>query len=172
MKLVVAQSLSCVRLLATSWTVACQASLSFTISQSLFNLMYIELVMPFQPSYPLCLLLLPSVFPSIRVFSGESALHIRWPKYWSFSISPSLAVSIIYHLGITVSMWPDLGNGLHHGIIHISTVLSFSQDIAKNPLYQNNHLGCLLKIQIPRHYTYPTGSGDGWGWGFGFVTGI
>ena len=70
---------------ATPWTVAHQASLSFTISWSLFKLMFIELVMPYNHLI-LChpLLLLPSIFPSIRVFSNESA-HIRWPKYWSFS---------------------------------------------------------------------------------------
>ena len=74
------------------WTAALQASLSFTISQSLLKLMSIELVMP-SNYLILCrpLLLVASVFPSIRVFSSESALHIRWPKYWSFSfsISPS-----------------------------------------------------------------------------------
>ena len=77
---------------ATPWTAACQASLSFTISWSLLKLLSIELVMP-SNRLILCrpLLLPPSIFPSIRVFSNESALHIRWPKYWSFSfsISPS-----------------------------------------------------------------------------------
>ena len=71
------------------WTAAHQSSLSFTISQSLLKFMPIESVMPSNHlilCYPL--LLLPSVFPSIRVFSNESALFIRWPKYWSFSISP------------------------------------------------------------------------------------
>ena len=86
------QSLSCVRLFATPWTVAHQASLSITNSWSLLKLMSIELVMP-SNHLILChpLLLLPSTFPSIRVFSNESVLHIRWPKYWSFSfsISPS-----------------------------------------------------------------------------------
>ena len=86
------QSVSHVRLFVTPWTVACQASLSFTISQSLLKLMSIELMMPSNHlilCYPL--LLLPSIFSSIRVFSNESALCIRWPKYWSFSfsISPS-----------------------------------------------------------------------------------
>ena len=83
------QSLSHVRLFATPWTAACQASLSFTISRNLLKLISIESVMP-SSHLILChlLLLLPSVFPSIRVFSSESALHIRWPKYWSFSISP------------------------------------------------------------------------------------
>ena len=86
------QSLSRVRLFVTPWTAACQASLSITNSQSLPKLMSIESVMP-SNHLILChpLLLLPSIFPSIRVFSNESALHIRWPKYWSFSfsISPS-----------------------------------------------------------------------------------
>ena len=81
-----------VRLFGTPWTAAHQASLSITNSRSLLRLMSIESVMPSNPLI-LChpLLLLPSVFPSIRVFSSESALCIRWPKYWSFSfsISPS-----------------------------------------------------------------------------------
>ena len=75
---------------ATPWTAARQASLSITSSQSLLKLMFIKLVMP-SNHLILChpLLLLPSVFPSTRVFSNESVLRIRWPKYWSFSISPS-----------------------------------------------------------------------------------
>ena len=81
-----------VRLFATPWTTACQASLSITNSWSLSKLMSIESVMP-SNHLILChpLLLLPSIFPSIRVFSNESTLHIRWTKYWSFSfnISPS-----------------------------------------------------------------------------------
>ena len=77
------------RLFATPWTAACQAFLTFTISQTLLRFMSIESVMP-SNHLILChpLLLLPSIFPSIRVFSNESALHIRWPKYWSFSTSP------------------------------------------------------------------------------------
>ena len=86
------QSLSHVRLFVTPWTAACQASLSITNSRSLLKLMSIESVMP-SNHLILChpLLLLPSIFPSIRVFSNESPLHMRWPKYWSFSfnISPS-----------------------------------------------------------------------------------
>ena len=84
------QSLSPVRLFATSWTAAHQTPLSFTISQSLLKLMSIELVMPSNHLILCCpLLLIPSVFPSIRVFSNELVLHIRWPKNWSFSFSPS-----------------------------------------------------------------------------------
>ena len=86
------QSLSRVWLIETPWTTACQASLSITNSQRLLKLMSIELVMPLNLLI-LCqpLLLPPSIFPSIRVFSNESVLLIRWPKYWSFSfnINPS-----------------------------------------------------------------------------------
>ena len=80
------------RLFATTWTAACQASLSITNSRSSLRLTSIESVMPSNHLILCCpLLLLPSIFPSIRVFSNESALHMRWPKYWSFSfnISPS-----------------------------------------------------------------------------------
>ena len=86
------QSLSRVQLLETPWTAAHQTSLSITNSRSLLKFMSIESVMP-SNHFIICrpLLLLPSIFPSIRVFSNESALRIRWPKYWSFifSISPS-----------------------------------------------------------------------------------
>ena len=84
------QTLICVRLFATPWTTARQASLSITNSRSPPKLMSIELVM-LSNHLILCrpLLLLPSIFPSVRVFSNESALHIRWPKYWSFSFSNS-----------------------------------------------------------------------------------
>ena len=84
------QSISRVQFFATPWTAAHQASLSMTNSQSLPKLMSIELVMP-SNHLILCLplLLLPSIFPSIRVFPNESVLHIRWPKYWSFSFSTS-----------------------------------------------------------------------------------
>ena len=136
------QSLSCVWLFSTPWTAACQASLSFTNSWSLLKLMSIESVMP---SKHLNLILLPSIFPSIRVFSNESILHIRWPRYWSFSfsISPSndylglisfriawfalLAVqgtikSLIKHyssktsiLGIQLSLWSS--SHIHTGLL-------------------------------------------------------
>ena len=86
------QSLSCVQLFATPWTAACQASLSITNSWSLLKLMSIELVIPSNHLILCCPLILPcSIFPSIRVFSSESVLCIRLPKYqsFSFSISPS-----------------------------------------------------------------------------------
>ena len=102
------QSLSCVRLFATPWTTACQASLSITNSRSPPKLISIESMMP-SNHLVLChpFLLLSSIFPSIRVFSNESSLRIRWPKYWSFSfnISPTNE-----HLGlISFRMdWLDL----------------------------------------------------------------
>ena len=121
----VVESLSCVRLFSTPWTAARQASLSFTISWSLLKPMSIESVMP-SNHLILCrrLLLLPSIFPSIRVFSNELALCIKWPKYWSFSISPSNEYS-----GLTVFRidWFDLlavqgtlKNHLQHHILKAS----------------------------------------------------
>ena len=90
--MLVVQSLICIQLFVTPWTAACQVYLSFTNSQSLLKLMSIESVMPSNHLILCCpLLVLPSIFPSIRVFSNDSVLCIRWPKYWSFifSISPS-----------------------------------------------------------------------------------
>ena len=91
MVVVVVQSLSLVQLFVTSWTAARQASLSITICQNLLKLMSIELVMPSNHLILFRPFLLPSIFPSIRVFSNQSALCIRWPKYLSFcfSIRPS-----------------------------------------------------------------------------------
>ena len=88
---VVVQSLSHVWLLATPWTAAHQASLSFSLSQGLLKIVSVESVMPSNHLILCRPLLLPSIFPSIRVFSSESVLRFRWPKYWSFSfsISPS-----------------------------------------------------------------------------------
>ena len=107
-KCVVIQLLRCVRLFATPCTAALQASLAFTISWSLLKLMSIALVMPSNHLISCCpLLLLPSVFPSIRVFSNESALCTRWPKYWSFrfSIGPSKEYSGLISFRID---WSDL----------------------------------------------------------------
>ena len=100
------QLLSRVQLFVTPWTTARQASLSITNSQCLLKLMSIELVMP-SNHLILChpLLLLPSISPSIRVFYNESALYIRWPKYWSFSISPSNEYSELISFRID---WLDL----------------------------------------------------------------
>ena len=102
------QSLSRVQFFATPWTAARQASLSFTISQRLLKLISIESVIPSNHLILCCpLLLLPSIFPSIRVFSNESALYIRWPKYrsFNFTISPSSEYSGLISFKID---WFDL----------------------------------------------------------------
>ena len=106
MDLVAVQTLSHVPLFAAPWTAAHQAPLSFTISWSLLKFVSIESVMP-SNHLILCLplLLLPSIFPSIRVFSSELALHIRWPKYWSFSIILSNEYSALISFKID---WFDL----------------------------------------------------------------
>ena len=107
---VVVQFLSCVQLIVTPWTAAHQGFLPFTISQSLLKLLFIESVMP-SNLLILChpLLLLPSIFPSIRVFSSESVLCMRWPKYWSFSFSISISPSNEYSGLISFRIdWFDL----------------------------------------------------------------
>ena len=106
------QSLSCVQLFVTLWTAVCQSSLSITNSQNLLKLMSMDLVMPSNHLILCCLLLLlPSFFPIIRVFSSESVLCIRWPKYWSFSfsISPSNEYSGLISFRID---WFDQSKGL------------------------------------------------------------
>ena len=103
---VVVQSLSHVWLFGTPWTAACLASLSFTISWSLLKLKSIESVMsPYHLILCRPFLLLPSIFPSMRVFSNESLLRIRWPKYWSFNISLSSEYSGLISFRIN---WFDL----------------------------------------------------------------
>ena len=123
--------ISHVRLFATSWTVALQASLSFTISWSLLKLMSIESVMP-SNHLNLChpLFLLPSVFPSIRVFSNELALCIRWPKYWifSFSISPSNEYSGL------ISFRTDFLNMC----VCVCVCVSIMQNMFRKPFYFSN----------------------------------
>ena len=135
------QSLSCVWLFATPWTAAHQASLSLTNSQSLSKLMSIESVMP-SNHLLLChpLLIPPSIFPSIRVFSNELTLRIRWPKYWSFSfnVSPSNEHSGLISFRMD---WLDLLEiqGMlksllqHHG--SKATILQHSVS-----LYSNSHI--------------------------------
>ena len=121
------QSLSRVQFFATPWTAAHQASLSVNNSQSLLKLMSIESVIPSNHlilSRPL--LLPPSIFPSIRVFSIESVLHIRWPKYWSFSfrISPSNEYSGLISLGWTG--WISLQSKGLSGVFSNTTVQKHS----------------------------------------------
>ena len=101
-------SQSCLTFFVTPWTAALQASLSITDSQSLLKLMSIELVMASNHLILCHPLLLPSVFPRIRVFSKESVLRIRWPKYWrfSFSISPSNLMLILSLLILSIKYFP------------------------------------------------------------------
>ena len=139
--IVVVQSLSCVPLFETPWTAACQASLSFANSWSLLKLMSIELVMP-SNHLILCrpLLLLPSVFPSIRVFSSESALCIRWPKYcsFSFSISPSGGYSGLIPAGLT-GLISLLSKGLSR--VFFSTAIWKHQFVgAQLSFWSNSHI--------------------------------
>ena len=123
----------CVQVFATPWTAARQASLSFTISCSLLKLMSIESVMPSNHlNYFLLLLLLPSVFPSIRVFSNESSLCIRLQKNWSFSISPSNSGLISFRID-----WFDLlavqgsfKSLLQHHISKVSILRGFMVQIS------------------------------------------
>ena len=115
------QSLSCIRLFATPCTAACKASLSITNSQSLFKVMSIEFMMP-SNHLNLChpLLLLPSIFPSIRVFSNESVLRIRWPKYWSFSFDSPFNIQDWFPLGWTG--WISLQSKGLSGVFSNTTV--------------------------------------------------
>ena len=125
---------------ATPWTAACQASLSFTISQRLLKLMSIELMMP-SNHFSLCRpLLQPSIFPSIRVFSNESALHSRWPKYWSFSFSISPSNE---HLGLVSFRidWFDLLAVQRLSRIFSSTTVQKHQCFGAQPsLWSNSHI--------------------------------
>ena len=126
---------------ANPWTAACQASLSFTISWSLHRLMSIELVTP-SNHLVLCLplFLLPSIFPTIRTFTSESALHIWWPKYWSFSfiISPCMNIQDWSPLGWTG--WISLqSKGLSR--VFSNTTVQKHQFFSSQPsLWFNSHI--------------------------------
>ena len=144
------QFFSRVRLFVTPWTTACQASLSITNSWSLLKLMSVELVMP-SNHLILCrpLLLPPLILPSIRVFSSESVLHIRWPKYWSFSfsISPSNEYSGLISLGLTGLIFLQ-SKGLSR--VFSNTTVQKHQWIATSKLlkewFQKCHLGSHIYI--------------------------
>ena len=133
------QLLSHIRLFATPWTVARQASLSITNSQSLLKLMPIELVMPSNHLIFCHPLLLPSIFPSIRVFSNESVLRSRWPKFWSFSfsISPSKEYSGLVSFRID---WFDLlaVQGTLKSLIHHHS--SKASVLWYSSLWSNSHI--------------------------------
>ena len=120
----VVQSLSCAQQFVTPWAAAHQASLSFTISWRLFRLMLIESMMPSKHLILCCsLFLLPSIFPSIRVFSNGLAVCIRWPKYWSFSfiISPSSEYSGLISLGL-IGLISSQSKGLSRVFSNITVV--------------------------------------------------
>ena len=126
------QLLSRIWLFATPWIAAHQASLSITNSQSSLRLASIESVMPSSHLILCCpFLLLPSIFPSIRVFSNESVLHIRWPKYWSFSfsISPSSEYSGLISFRID---WLDLLHPIFRCIISFDKMYTFIGSITRN----------------------------------------
>ena len=135
------QSLNYVQLFAIQWTSAHQASLSSTIYRNLLQLMSVESVMPSNHLILCCpLLLLPSIFPSIRVFSNESALRIRCPKYWSFSfsISPSNEHSGWFPLGWTG--WISLQSKGLSRVFSNTTVQRDEFIGAKSTLWSNSHL--------------------------------
>ena len=137
----VVQSLSHVLLYAAPCTAACQASLSFTVSWNLFKLMFIELVMPYNHLVlygPF--LLLPSTFPSISVFSNESALHIRWPKYqsYSFSISLSNECSALIYIRIDWFDPPAVQGTLKSLLQHHNSKASILQ--SQHSLWCNTHI--------------------------------
>ena len=145
------QWLSPVQLFATPWTATRKASLSFTLCLSLLKLMSIESVMP-SNHLILCrpLLLLPSIFPSIRVFSSESVLHIRWPKYWSFrfSISPSSVYSRLISFDWLLSFKIDslislLSKGLSR-VFSNTTIQKYQFFSAQLSLYYNSHIHAWL----------------------------
>ena len=135
------QLLSHVQLFATPWTAAHQASLSFAVSQSLLKLMSFESVMPSNHLIFYCpLLLLLSIFPSIRVFSNESVLSIRWPKYWSFSfsISPSNEYSGLFPLEWTG--WISLQSKGLSRVFSSTTIRKHQFFSAQPPLRSNSHI--------------------------------
>ena len=137
------------RLCATPWTTAYQAPLSFTVSQSWLKLMSIESVMLFNHLI-LChpLLLLPSVFPSIRVFSNVSAAHTRWPKYWSFSfsISPSNEFSrlISFRIDCLISL---LSKGFSK-VFSSTTIQKHQLFSAQSSLWSNSNI-CTWLLEKP-----------------------
>ena len=142
MYFVLVQSLSHVRLFATPCSAAQQASLSFTISQSLLKLMSIESVMPSNHLILYhALLLLPSILPSIRVFCKESVLRIRWPKYWSFSFSISPSNEYSGLIPFTID-WLDLllSKGLSRVLQHHSSKHQFfGTQLFYNPILTSIH---------------------------------
>ena len=137
---IMCRSVSRVRLFATPWTIGHQASLSINNSQNLLKLMLIESVMPYNYLI-LCrpLLLLPSVFPSIRVFSSESVLSIRWPKYWSFVFSINLPMNIQDQFPLGWTCWIPLQSKGLSRVFSNTTVLN-TNTWALSLLWSNSHI--------------------------------
>ena len=123
------------------WTAARQAALSFTISQSLLRLMSIKSVMP-SNHLILChpLLLLPSIFPSIRVFSNELSLHIGWPKYWSFSFSISLSKEYSELISFRMDWFDLLASKRLSGVFSNTTFQNYNFFGAQPPLWSNSYI--------------------------------
>ena len=140
MRDIAVQLLSCVQLFPTPWTAAHQASLSITNSQSLLKLMSIESVMSFNLILWRPLLLPPSILPSIRIFSNQSVLHIRWPKYWSFSfsISPFMNIQDWFHLGWT--SWTSLQSKGLSRVLSNTTVQKHQFFGTQISLQSNSHI--------------------------------
>ena len=136
--LLLVQLLSCVWLSATPWTAVCQSPLTFTISRSLLKLMSIELMIP-SNCLILChpLLLLPSIFPRIRVFTNELVLCFRWPEYWHFSISPSNEYSGLISFRID---WFDLAVQRTLESLSSTTVRKHHFFSAQPFLWSNSHI--------------------------------
>ena len=138
-------SLSHVQLFATPWTAACQASLSITNSWSLLKLMSIESVMPFN-HHTLCrpLILLPSIFPNIWVFSSDSVLHVRWPRFWSFSfsISPSNRLVLFHSVQLLsrVRLFATLWTTARHASLSITISWSLLKLMSIELVMPSNHL--------------------------------
>ena len=148
----IVQSLGCVQLFVIPWIAVLQASLSFTISRSLLKLMSIESVMP-SNHLVLChpLLLLPSIFPSFRVFSNESIVCIKWPKYWSFSFSirPSNEYSALIPLGQT-GLISLQAKGLSREQFKSKRIHETGPKYSKN-LQKKGHVGASLVAQTVKN---------------------
>ena len=154
MRSAVVQLLSHVWFFVTPWTAACQVSLFFTISWSLLKLVSIESMMPSNHLLLCCpLFLLPSIFPRIRVFSNESVFHIRWPKYWSFSISLSDEYSGMISFRID---WSDFlaVQGLSR-LFSNTTVWKHQFFNAQPSLWSNSHI-CTWLLEKPVVLTIQT----------------
>ena len=135
------QLLSSIWLFVTPWTAAHQASLSITNSRSLLKLMSIESAIPSNHLILCCpFLLLPSIFPSIRVFSNESVFHIRWPKHWSFSFSIVLPMNIQDWFPLGLTDWISLQSKGLSRVFSNTTVQKHQFFGAQLSLWSNSHI--------------------------------